>query len=142
MNRVERTDIDCERSFRAADHEAIDRSEVEHVQQIGEFFALDRRLSVVEIAEEALTIHGAERLDRDQVGGRDAITGSKSDSCPVSVNRRHSRALASTYFIRVLAHGAKRCLNVHPTIQLRDLQVSPILRSQPEATLARQTLPP
>jgi hypothetical protein len=51
-------------------------------------------------------------------------------------------ALASTYFIGVIADGAQRGLNVDPAFVPGDPKRGPVLRARPEAPFPGETLRP
>src|SRR6516164_6166973 len=51
-------------------------------------------------------------------------------------------ALASTYFTRILAHHAKRRLDVDASIEPHDLEFPPVLRAEPQPAVLRQSLAP
>ena len=67
VNGVERAHVDGKGSPRAIDHRAIDRRHIKHREQVGQFFALPRRLRIVEVPEQPRAIDGVERLDLDDL---------------------------------------------------------------------------
>ena len=79
MGRIERADVHRKRAFRAVDHGAINRSEIEHAGQIRQLLALSRRLRIGEIAGQPLAIGRAERLDLQKFRGHGAVVRGERD---------------------------------------------------------------
>src|SRR3970040_2524997 len=61
---------------------------------------------------------------------------------PGSAKRIRRTALASTYFMWIVAHRAKRRLDVHAPIELGNRELCPVLRTEPETAFTRQPVAP
>ena len=87
MDCIERAHIDGKRTLRALDHGAVDRGQVQHGEEVAEFLPLGRRLDIVEVAEQTLSIHRPKRLNLDQLEETTRSLVMSGTSGPGSSNR-------------------------------------------------------